>query len=300
MLTEIVDAPAPAKLNLFLHVTGRRDDGYHELDTVFQLIDLQDRIDLRLRHDGRIVRTNELPGVPSETDLTVRAARRLQEQTGTSLGVEISLSKAIPMGGGLGGGSSDAATMLLALNQLWGLKLDHDRLAGIGLTLGADVPFFIFGRTAHASGVGERLSAIELPPSWFVVVAPPVNVPTAAIFAAPELTRNTPPLKIDGSSQGLSVWSGRNDLQPVVLRRYPEVAAAMSVLVGSASSMGLDPALVRMSGSGACIFCPVPSQSLAEDLAKSIVRSEVGSVHVCRGLSRHPLGSRQVGQGTGF
>ncbi len=295
MLTEILNAPAPAKLNLFLHVTGRRADGYHELDTVFQLIDLQDRIDLKRRDDGQIVRIGALPGVPAEADLTVRAARRLQEQSGTALGVEIRLEKSIPMGGGLGGGSSDAATTLLALNQLWGLGLDHDQLATIGLSLGADVPFFIFGRTAHARGVGERLTAMDLPQSWFVVVAPPVNVPTAAIFAAPELTRNSPPFKIDGSSQDLSVWSGRNDLQPVVLRRYPEVASAISALAGSASSMGLDPALVRMSGSGACVFCPVPSQSLAEELAESILRSEVGSVHVCRGLSRHPLGSRQVG-----
>lgn len=295
MPIEIRDAPAPAKLNLFLHVTGRRPDGYHELETVFQLIDLQDRIHLRCRDDGQVRHEAELPGVPAELDLTVRAARLLQQDSGTPLGVDLAIDKHIPMGGGLGGGSSDAATVLMALNRLWNLNYPDERLAALGLALGADVPFFIFGQTAYARGVGEQLQAIELPPPWFVVVAPPVAVPTAEVFGAPDLTRDTAPFKIDGLSRGKRVWQGRNDLQPVVLRRYPAVAQALTALSGAARSMGLDPALARMSGSGACVFCPVPSQSQAQALSDAVLRSEVGSVRVCRGLSRHPLGSRQVG-----
>jgi 4-diphosphocytidyl-2-C-methyl-D-erythritol kinase len=295
MLREIRHAPAPAKLNLFLHVTGRRADGYHELETVFQLIDLCDQVHLRLRDDGAIQREGALPDVPPETDLIVRAARLLQTESGTKLGVDLALDKLIPMGGGLGGGSSDAATVLMALNRLWGLDWPDERLAALGLRLGADVPFFLFGRTAYARGVGERLMPLELPPSWFVVVAPPVRVPTASVFAAPELTRDTEPLRISGLSRDGRVWQGGNDLQPVVLRRYPDVAAALSSLKGAALAAGLDPSLARMSGSGACVFCPTSSEALAGRLAEAVLRSEVGAVRVCRGLSRHPLGSRQVG-----
>ena len=295
MLREILQAPAPAKLNLFLHVTGRRADGYHELETVFQLIDLCDHIDLRLREDGEIRRHGALPGVPPESDLIVRAARLLQAESGTTLGIDLALDKTIPMGGGLGGGSSDAATVLMALNRLWRLGWPDERLAALGLRLGADVPFFIFGRTAYARGVGERLEPLELAPSWFVVVAPPVMVPTAGVFAAPELTRNTEPLRIAGLSRDDRVWQGGNDLQPVVLRRYPEVAAALSSLKDAALAAGLDPARARMSGSGACVFCPTPTEALAGRLAGAVLRSEVGTVRVCSGLSRHPLGSRQVG-----
>ncbi|MEI7445673.1 MAG: 4-(cytidine 5'-diphospho)-2-C-methyl-D-erythritol kinase [Burkholderiales bacterium] len=295
MLREIRHAPAPAKLNLFLHVTGRRPDGYHELETVFRLIDLCDRVHLRLRDDGAIVREGALPGVPPETDLVVRAARLLQAESGTTKGVEIALDKVIPMGGGLGGGSSDAATVLLALDRLWGLDWPRERLAALGLRLGADVPFFVFGRSAYATGVGERLEPIDLPPCWFVVVAPPVMVPTAVVFGAPDLTRNTEPLKIFGLSRGDRVWQGGNDLQPVVLRRFPEVAAALSSLKEAASAAGLDPALARMSGSGACVFCPTLTEALAGRLAGEVARREVGAVRVCRGLDRHPLGSRQVG-----
>lgn len=295
MLREILKAPAPAKLNLFLHVTGRRADGYHELETVFQLVDLCDHVDLRLRDDGEIRRAGALPGVPPEADLIVRAARLLKAESGTTLGVDLALDKAIPMGGGLGGGSSDAATVLMALNHLWRLDWPPERLAALGLRLGADVPFFVFGRTAYATGVGERLEALDLPESWFVIVAPPVTVPTAGVFAAPELTRDTVPLRIAGLSRDDRVWQGGNDLQPVVLRRYPEVAAALSSLEGAALAAGLDPALARMSGSGACVFCPTPSEALAGRLAGEVLRSEVGTVRVCRGLSRHPLGSRQVG-----
>jgi 4-diphosphocytidyl-2-C-methyl-D-erythritol kinase len=295
MLAEIRHAPAPAKLNLFLHVTGRRPDGYHELETVFQLIDLQDTLHLRRREDGAIRRIGALPGVPPEADLVVRAARRLQADAGTSLGADIALDKAIPMGGGLGGGSSDAATVLLALNRLWELDWPAERLAHLGLALGADVPFFLFGRTAYARGVGERLEALDLPPSWFVVVAPPVAVPTAGIFAAEDLTRNTEPLKLSGLSRDGRVWRGRNDLQPVVMRRFPAVAAALASLAGAARAAGLEPERVRMSGSGSCVFSPAPTEALAGRMAGDVIRCEVGVVRVCRGLARHPLGSRQVG-----
>lgn len=295
MLREIRNAPAPAKLNLFLHVTGRRPDGYHEIETVFQLVDLCDRVHLRRRDDGAIVRDGPLPDVPPQADLVVRAAQLLQTESGTRLGVEIGLDKVIPMGGGLGGGSSDAATVLLALDRLWGLDWPTARLAALGLRLGADVPVFVHGRNAWASGVGERLEPIELPPSWFVIVAPPVRVPTATVFAAADLTRNTEPLKIRGSSRDERIWQAGNDLQPVVLRRYPEVAAALSTLKEAAHAVGLDPARARMSGSGACVFCPAPTDALAGQLAGRVLRREVGVVRVCRGLDRHPLGSRQVG-----
>lgn len=295
MLVEIRNAPAPAKLNLFLHVTGRRPDGYHELETVFQLIDWCDRLHVRRREDGRIVRLGALPGVPPEDDLVVRAARLLQAESGTPLGADLALDKAIPMGGGLGGGSSDAATVLRSLDRLWGLDWPAPRLAALGLRLGADVPFFLFGRTAYATGVGERLEPLELPPSWFVVVAPPVAVPTAAAFGAPDLTRNTLPLKLSGLSRDERVWQGGNDLQAVVVRRYPEVAAALASLREAAIAAGLEPARARMSGSGACVFCPAPTEALAGRMAGEVLRREVGAVRVCRGLARHPLGSRQVG-----
>jgi 4-diphosphocytidyl-2-C-methyl-D-erythritol kinase len=294
MTDEIRDAPAPAKLNLFLHVTGRRADGYHLLETVFQLIDLQDLLHLRLRTDGRIVRVAEVPGVTEDDDLTVRAARLLQRESGTRLGVEIALQKRIPMGGGLGGGSSDAATVLLVLNRLWRLGWTRDRLTHLGVTLGADVPFFLFGRNAHARGIGDALRPITLGRRSFVVVAPPVSVPTREVFAAPELTRNTKPLKITGSHDE-AAWSGHNDLEAVVTGRYPGVAAALSALRDAARAAGLDPSLARMSGSGACVFCPAPTRALAESMGGEVRRCEVGRVHVCNGLSRHPLGSRQVG-----
>jgi 4-diphosphocytidyl-2-C-methyl-D-erythritol kinase len=295
MLVEIRHAPAPAKLNLFLHVTGRRPDGYHVLETVFQLIDLADAVHVRLRTDGEIRRIGALPGVPAESDLIVRAARLLQQASGTALGADLALDKVIPMGGGLGGGSSDAATVLRLLDRLWGLHWPDARLAALALTLGADVPFFLFGRTAYARGVGELLEPLELTTGWFVLVMPPVSVPTAEVFRAPELTRDTEPLKIAGLSRDGRVWKGRNDLQPVVMRRYPEVARALASLSEAACAAGLDPSCVRMSGSGACVFCPAPTEALAGLVAGDIRRREVGTVRICRGLSRHPLGSRQVG-----
>jgi 4-diphosphocytidyl-2-C-methyl-D-erythritol kinase len=258
------------------------------------MIDLCDRVHLRRREDGLIRREGSLPGVPPESDLVVRAARLLQAESGTRLGADIALDKVIPMGGGLGGGSSDAATVLMTLDRLWGLDWPAERLAALGLRLGADVPFFVFGRTAYATGVGERLEPLDLPCPWFVVVAPPVSVPTAGVFTDPDLTRNTEPLTIRGLSRGDRVWQGGNDLQPVVLRRYPEVASALASLKAAALAAGQDPALARMSGSGACVFCPAPSEALAGRMAEAL-RSEVGTVRVCRGLARHPLGSRQVG-----
>jgi 4-diphosphocytidyl-2-C-methyl-D-erythritol kinase len=295
MIVEIRNAPAPAKLNLFLHVTGRRPDGYHTLETVFQLIDLCDRIHLRPRNDGQIRRLTDLPGVPPEADLAVRAALRLQADSGCSLGADIAVEKRIPMGGGLGGGSSDAATVLIGLDRIWGLGWPRSRLAALGLTLGADVPVFVQGHCAFATGIGERLEPLERPATWFVIVAPPVSVSTAAVFAAPDLTRDTEPLKISGLLQGDQVWAGHNDLQPVVLRRYPEVAHALAALRDAAAAAGLDPSRARMSGSGACVFCPAPSEAQAGLVAKRLLRCDVGEVRVCRGLNRHPLGSRQVG-----
>ena len=301
----VLGASAPAKINRFLHVTGRRADGYHLLESVFELIDLTDRVDIWVRDDGEVVRSQLIAGVPAEEDLTVRAARLLQHATGCRLGAEIGLTKVIPMGGGLGGGSSNAATVLILLNALWDLGLPVNQLARLGLQLGADVPFFLFGRSALARGIGEALEPIDLPESWFVLIAPPVAVPTAGVFGAPELTRNTPPLTISGFQDGrpgsFEAWNRllgqdlHNDLQPVVQRRFPQVALAISQLAQAARSAGLSPEQVRMSGSGACIFLPVPDQALAQRVASDAVLREVGTVRICQSLSRHPLGSRQVG-----
>lgn len=298
MPAELLALPAPAKLNLFLHVTGRRADGYHLLETVFELIDLADAIDLRLRGDGAIVRRDPLPGVEPEADLTVRAARLLAAESGSRFGVEIGLTKRIPMGGGLGGGSSDAATVLMGLNALWGLGWDRERLAALGVRLGADVPVFVFGRTAYATGIGEALQPIDLPDRHYVVVAPPVAVPTVEVFRAPDLTRDTEPLKIHGLSQGQNVFVGRNDLQPVVVRRYPAVATALQALTEAAAESGVDPSFVRMSGSGACVFLPVEDAepgsgaNRARQVAARLAGQVGMHVQVCRSMRRHPLSER--------
>ncbi|MCW5627131.1 MAG: 4-(cytidine 5'-diphospho)-2-C-methyl-D-erythritol kinase, partial [Burkholderiales bacterium] len=230
--------PAPAKLNLFLHVLGRRADGYHELQTVFRFIDRADRIGVALRSDGQIRRLNDVAGVPAETDLVVRAARALQVRTGTTLGADLQVEKHLPMGGGLGGGSSDAATTLMALNHLWNTGLSRVELQTLGLALGADVPAFVFGRNAFAGGVGERLEAVTLPAAWYAVVVPPVAVSTASVFAHPDLTRCAAPITIADFSTG---W-GRNrrvesraptlvnDLAAVVCRLHPQVAQALEWL----------------------------------------------------------------------
>jgi len=219
----LIGCPAPAKLNLFLHVVGRRADGYHLLQTAFRLLDWGDTLDFTLRTDGEIRRTSDVAGVPAEHDLVVRAARLLQAHTGCRLGAEIALHKVLPMGGGLGGGSSDAATTLIALNRLWDTGLTRTELQTLGLQLGADVPVFIFGCDAFAEGVGEALQPLELPPAWYVILSPGVSVPTAEIFCAEDLTRNTPLIKM----ADFAASTTRNDLQPVACNRYPEVKNAI-------------------------------------------------------------------------
>lgn len=267
--------PAPAKLNLFLHVVGRRADGYHLLQSVFRLIDRADVVHLELRDDGRVVREGELPGVAEDDDLTVRAARLLQAHAPAGAGVSIRLDKVLPMGGGLGGGSSDAATVLLALNRLWQINLPRAALQKLALQLGADVPLFVFGQTAFAEGVGEILCPLSAPPAWYVVLMPPVQVPTAEIFAAPELTRNTPPLKIARFSAG----RGHNDLQPVVISRYPEVARHLEWLGRFGET--------RMTGSGACVFASFGTEGAARDVLRQLPETMQG--FVAQGLDRHPL-----------
>lgn len=271
--------PAPAKVNLFLHVTGRRADGYHELQTAFRFIDYADTLRFSPRTDGRVVMRRALPGVPPERDLCVRAAGLLKSATGCPGGVEIELDKRIPMGGGLGGGSSDAATTLIALNRLWNLDLTRSELQRLGLQLGADVPVFVFGRNAFAEGVGEELTPLELPAAWYLVLIPPVEVPTAAVFAAPELTRDTKPIKITAFFEGLKQRALRNDLEPVASNRYPEVARHLAWLNGHGEA--------RMSGSGACVFAGFPTQSEALQAQAQMPREMRG--FVARGLEQHPL-----------
>ncbi len=267
--------PAPAKLNLFLHVVGRRDDGYHLLQSAFRLIDRADTVHLALRDDGRVVRERDLPGVAEDDDLTVRAARLLQTHAPEGAGVTIRLEKILPLGGGLGGGSSDAATVLLALNRLWQVNLPRESLQALALQLGADVPVFVFGQTAFAEGVGEVLSPLNVAPAWYVVLMPPVQVPTAAIFAAPELTRDTPALRMARFSAGM----GRNDLQPVVVSRYPEVARYLEWLAQFGAA--------QMTGSGACVFTSFESEDAAWAVLRQLPETMQG--FVAQGLDRHPL-----------
>lgn len=275
--------PAPAKLNLFLHVVGRRPDGYHLLQSLFRLIDRGDTLRFAPRKDGLVLRAGPLAGVPEENDLCVRAARMLQEASGCKLGVEITLEKRLPMGGGLGGGSSDAATVLLALNQLWELRWPREQLQALGLRLGADVPFFIFGRNAFAQGVGESLQAADLPPAWYLVIESPVSVPTGEIFADPNLTRNTKPIKMADFSAGWGVGCGdlfgHNDLEPVVCERYPEVARALAWLRQHAEA--------RMTGSGACVFASFAAEQDARAVLARMPQGMTG--WVARGLDEHPL-----------
>jgi len=218
--------PSPAKLNLMLHILGRREDGYHELQTLFQFLDYGDEITFALRDDGVIQLNTEFEGVPHDSNLIVKAAKKLQEQSGCALGIDIWIDKVLPMGGGIGGGSSNAATTLLGLNHLWQLGWNEDRLAALGLTLGADVPVFVRGHAAFAEGVGEKLTPVEPEEPWYVVLVPQVSVSTAEIFSDPLLTRNTPPIKVRPVPEGNS----RNDCLPVVARRYPEVRNALNLL----------------------------------------------------------------------
>lgn len=268
--------PAPAKVNLFLHVTGRRADGYHTLESLFTLVDLADAVTLETRDDGAIVRSGEVPGVPVDEDLALRAARRLKEATGTVRGVAIAIDKAIPMGAGLGGGSSDAASVLLALNRLWGLGLSREALVDVAAELGADVPFFVFGETALARGIGERLTAMTMPPAHLALAFPDARVPTASIFAAPDLTRSTPSAKIDVFSESY----GRNDLSGVACARHPAVADALAAMSKVSPN-------ARMTGSGACVFAPFER----EDDARRAVRALPAGLRarVVRTIARHPL-----------
>jgi 4-diphosphocytidyl-2-C-methyl-D-erythritol kinase len=267
--------PAPAKLNLFLHVVGRRPDGYHELQTLFELVDLTDELQVDVRADGEIHRIGGPTGVPAGQDLVVRAARLLKQASGSPLGADLALTKRIPLGGGLGGGSSDAATTLAALNALWGTGASADDLARLGLALGADVPVFLFGRSAWAEGVGERLTAVDLPPRWYAIVRPPVAVSTAEVFQAPELTRNSPRTTIRGFLEA----GGRNDCEPVVAARYPEVREALDRL----GRFG--PA--RLTGTGSCVFAAFERAGEAEAAIVGLPAGWLG--FAVRGLARSPL-----------
>jgi 4-diphosphocytidyl-2-C-methyl-D-erythritol kinase len=272
--------PAPAKLNLFLHVTGRRDDGYHTLETLLVPIDRGDRVTLSERSDSAVVRGRGAVEVDPSDDIAVRAARVLQRNCGIQRGVGIDIDKRIPIGGGLGGGSSDAATVLLGLNRMWQLGLSRRALMAMGLELGADVPFFIFGEPAFARGIGEVLEAVSFPPTWFLVIAPPVRVATAAIFAAPELTRN-------GGSARMSVFSegyGCNDLQAVAVSRFPEIAACLDAL--SREAAGAAP--IGMSGSGSCVFAAFSAEGAALQALTAMARAGRAGF-VARALNHHPL-----------
>jgi 4-diphosphocytidyl-2-C-methyl-D-erythritol kinase len=274
--------PAPAKLNLFLHVIGRRPDGYHLLQSVFTLIDRCDEVRLRVRDDGQVRRTAELPGVPESEDLAVRAALLLKEASGSPKGVDIEIEKRIPLGAGLGGGSSDAATVLLALDRLWETGFGADALAELGAALGADVPFFIHGSSAWVEGVGERITPIELPCLWYLVLTPPVAVPTGVVFAAPELTRNTEPLKMeDFSAQPLESVGPRfrNDLEPVVTARYPIVREHLEWLRRHADA--------RMTGSGSCVFASFATREEAQSVLDRLPAPMQG--FVAQGIGHHPL-----------
>jgi 4-diphosphocytidyl-2-C-methyl-D-erythritol kinase len=270
--------PAPAKLNLMLRVVGRRPDGYHELQTVFQFIERGDWLWFAVREDGAVHRLDALAGVAEDEDLTVRAARALQRATGCRLGVDIRCEKHLPMGGGLGGGSSDAATTLVALNRLWGTGLDEEALSAIALPLGADVPVFVRGRAAWGEGVGERLEPVELPEPWYLVLIPPCSVATRDVFCHPELTRNSRRITLADFLSG----DVTNDCLPVVRRDYPEVESALDWL--SAWGGG------RLTGTGACVFAVFDDEARALDaLHRSPARMRG---FVARGLNRSPLRDR--------
>jgi 4-diphosphocytidyl-2-C-methyl-D-erythritol kinase len=273
------DYPAPAKLNLFLHVVGRRADGYHLLQSAFALIDAADLLRFRVREDGEIRRVSKLPGVPAESDLVVRAARLLREETRAPLGADIEVDKRLPMGGGMGGGSSDAATTLLVLNRLWRTGLDREALQALGARLGADVPFFIFGRDSWVEGVGEKLAPLALPPAWYVVLVPPVAVPTGEIFASPELTRDTEALKMEDFSAHAGPGRFGNDLQGVVASRYPPVREHLEWLSRHGEA--------RLTGSGACVFARFDDRATADGVLAKLPGTMQG--FVAQGLGVHPL-----------
>jgi 4-diphosphocytidyl-2-C-methyl-D-erythritol kinase len=294
------DFPAPAKLNLFLHVVGRRLDGYHLLQTAFVFLDFGDTLRFRTRTDGLIRRVNHVEGVAEQDDLVVRAARKLKSATGSSLGADIEVAKRIPMGGGLGGGSSDAATTLLALNHLWETGLSRLELQTLGLSVGADVPVFVFGRSAWAEGVGEELQPVDHEDFYALVLTPPAHLPTQEVFASPDLTRNTNPLKMaDFSAGGFLDFCARqrNDLQPVVLQRSSEVADYLAALEQASedSLFALEGASktgkARMTGSGACVFALFRTENAARQAQRRLPQGLSGGMQgfIARGLNRHPL-----------
>ena len=274
--------PAPAKINLFLHIVGRRADSYHLLQSVFRLIDLQDTIYIRIRDDGEIHRASEHPDVPETLDLTIRAAHLLKAQANCSLGADIAIEKRIPMGGGLGGGSSDAATVLIALNYLWKLNLSRKALMELGLQLGADVPFFIFGKNAWVEGVGEKIQEIPLPANHYLVLTPKIHVSTAQIFNAKELTRNTFPTTIAAFSEMQDFL--HNDLEAVVCQQYPAVKACLDWLNQYSKA--------RMSGSGASVFIAQKTEVEVNNILRTLPKRIANTELFCAsslGLNQHPL-----------
>ena len=278
-MTDFQPFPAPAKINLFLHITGQRADGYHTLQSVFRLLDFYDTIHIKPTQNGEIKRVNTINGVPESQCLCALAAYALQRETGCKLGCEYRIEKRIPMGGGLGGGSSDAATMLLALNTLWGLNLSREALIKIGLTLGADVPIFIFGQNAWAEGIGEILSPIDLAPQFYVVLTPQVHVSTAQVFANSALTKDTKPLKIADFSEAMDSNLFRNDLENVVCKEFPAVASTLKWLNQYGQA--------RMSGSGASVFVAVDSMQKGNEILAQKPANTGG--FVAKGLDKHPL-----------
>ena len=278
-MSETQSFPAPAKLNLMLRIIGRRPDGYHLLQSVIRFVDHGDTLTFRLRDDGRITRARDVAGVATEDDITLKAARLLQTAAGTRLGVEIALEKKLPLGGGLGGGSSDAATTLLALNRLWGAGLNRERLLALALQLGADVPVFVYGESALVEGIGERLSPVRVPDEWYLVLEPPVVVPTARIFAHKQLKRDSKPTKITA----FSVAQAGNDVEAVVCGEYPEVARHLAWLKDRLEGR----AGAWVTGTGACVFAAFPTEQAARQIWDEAPPGMRG--FVARGLDRHPL-----------
>ena len=274
-MSTTLSLPAPAKLNLFLHITGRRKDGYHLLQTLFQFLDYGDTLHFTPRDDGQIRLTSELPGVAAEDNLIVRAARSLQQASGTRLGADIRLDKRLPMGGGIGGGSSDAATTLLGLDRLWNTRLGEDRLAELGLQLGADVPVFVRGRAAWAEGVGEQLTPVEVDEPWYLVVAPACQVSTAEIFSDERLTRDTPAITLAAFRE----HGGRNDCLPVVTARYPEIRNTLILLNKFCEA--------KMTGTGSCLFGAFPNEREADKVRARLPATL--QAFVAKGCNTSPL-----------
>lgn len=282
--TQLLACPAPAKINLFLHIIGRRADGYHLLQSVFQLIDRCDYLDFTIREDSAIQRLNEVQGVPAEQDLVIRAAKLLQTHTKSKFGADISLTKHLPMGGGLGGGSSDAATTLLALNYLWNCQLGRQELMALGLQLGADVPFFLCGANAFVEGIGEQIQTISTKEQWFVIIEPGVHVPTPSIFSAKELTRDTKVVRItDFPDATNATW--KNDLQAVACTLHSEIKDAIDWLSQFELSAGL--ASAKMTGSGSCVFCSFDDEDSAKKICAQVPKQ--WKSWVAKSLQQHPM-----------